>query len=84
MQSLQSPYHDRILRLDDFTQGVRDNWVFIALIVISALATAMAASKRPIVRAIALILPIVIFLVEVAVALGVPDFPSQRLRSTLK
>jgi hypothetical protein len=24
MQSLQSPYHDRILRLDDFTLSVRD------------------------------------------------------------
>ena len=62
MQSLQSPYHERILRLEDFTLTVRDNRVFIALIVISALATTMAVTKRPAVLAIALALPIVIFL----------------------
>ena len=79
MQSLQSPYHDRILRLDDFTLSVRDYRVFIALIVISAFATAMAASKRPIVQAIALVLPTVIFLVELAVALGASPIPISQI-----
>jgi hypothetical protein len=53
--------------------------VFIALIVISAFATAMAASKRPIVQAIALVLPTVIFLVELAVALGASPIPISQI-----
>jgi hypothetical protein len=79
MQSLQSPYHERILRLDDFTLTVRDNRVFIALIVISALATAMAVTKRPAVLAIALALPIVIFLVDLGLALGVSSIPISQI-----
>jgi hypothetical protein len=79
MQSLQSSYHEGILRFDTFTLSARENRLFIALIVISALATAMAASKLPILQGSAPALPIVIFLVELALALGVSPIPVSQI-----
>jgi hypothetical protein len=67
------------LRFDSFILSERENQLFTALVVIAALVTAMAASKSPLLKGCALALPIVIFLLEFALALGVSPIPASQI-----
>jgi hypothetical protein len=84
MQSLQSPYHEGILRFDSFILSASESRLFIALVVISALVTAMATSKRLFLQCSALALPIVIFLMEFAIALGASPIPVAQMATDPK